>query len=179
MRLATQDLPSRGSYEVMAMTGWVSWNMTWRWLLSCWKASRPRSSPANANIWAGFEPGRASVGTSPRTGTPSRSAISSAATKRRRVPARSAANTAAMSPNTTDATATVARGFVGLVGSSAAPSSDRTSRVPASRFVTFNTRAAVALAYAWAAAGSVLEALIVTVFEPGSADAVMVAGADW
>ena len=77
---------------------------------------------------------------------PSRSEISSAATNRRRAPAARAANTAAMRPNATDATATVARGFVGVVGSSAAPSSDSTRRDPASRFVTFTTRAAVALA---------------------------------
>ena len=117
-------------------------------------------------------------GTSPSTGTPSRSEISSAATKRRRDPARRAANTAAMSPNTTDATATVARGFVGLVGSSAVPSSDRTRTDPDSRFVRCTTRAAVALAYAWAAAGSVLFALIVTVFELGSAEAEMDTGTE-
>jgi hypothetical protein len=37
----------------------------------------------------------------------------------------------------------------------------------------------VALAYAWAAAGSVLEALIVTVFEAGSPAALMDTGTDW
>ena len=51
--------------------------MTWRWLLSCWNASRPRSSPPNLNMSTGFDPARVNAGTSPRTGTPSRSEISS------------------------------------------------------------------------------------------------------
>ena len=65
------------------------------------------------------------------------------------------------------------------MGSSAAPSSERTRRDPASRLVTRSTRAAVALAYAWAAAGSVLLALIVTVLDEGSPVAVIVTGTDW
>src|SRR5580698_78704 len=152
----TVDLPSRESQDVNAITGWLSWNMT-----------------------AGSALGRTSAGTSPSTGMPSRSEISSAATKRRNARAASAANTAAISPNAKAATATVRRGFDGAVGSSATPSSERTRRDPASRLVTRSTRAAVALAYAWAAAGSVLLALIVTVLDEGSPVAEIVTGTDW
>ena len=51
-----------------------------------------------------------------------------------------------MSPSATAATATVPRGFVGVVGSAAVPNGDSTSTEPASRLVTFTTRAAAALA---------------------------------
>ena len=30
------------------MTGWESWNITWSWLRSCWKASSPRSVPGRS-----------------------------------------------------------------------------------------------------------------------------------
>ena len=107
----TVDLPSRGSQDVKAITGWLSWNMTWRRLRSCWNASSPRSSPPDWNMSDGSALGRASAGTSPSTGIPSRSEISSAATKRRNARASSAANTAAIRPNAKAATATVSAGI--------------------------------------------------------------------